>query len=230
MKTSDKFFITILVAIICCCWILWLREFAQNRNLSWINVAWEAIWTIPANSLDVDFYLYATWNDQNEKEKNIENNLLILKELIKEFNTNINDDSMISHRCYDIFYDDNEARSNCFSKGVSLQLSWNIEEQAKKLEELIQNIPWIMINGRTISFSDDAPELLELMSKANKNAREKAEKIANSLWVKLWSIISFSRYNDDYYNYYSTSERYQHFPTSFEVNSTLTVYHTYKIK
>lgn len=224
-----------MVLLICIAWVRWLREFAKNRNLNGINVVWEAKWNIKADDMTIYLQVISTWKDSAQREEILNDRLRAFKE---KFSWNIID---WTNWCYPETYE----TENCWFKNsniwwckmwwLCLEFTWDIENTIEYMENSLSGHNNYTTTSWTLTASTNWDSVNEMKALANKDAREKAEKIANSLWVRLWKLIVYSENGFNWWaNYYYWDQIIQrgwmNSPSSFEIPYTATVYHTYAIK
>ena len=237
MKAKDRLFIFAMVLLICLAGAFGLHEFGKNRNLNGINVTWEAKMKVPADTLTVQIQLYATWATSQERQDNFEKRVERLKWIFtwasftSEIITSI-DNWDNPERCYlDRWW---PIDGPCYVWYQVIEMTGDVIELWKSIANNLKEYSWVYPVTWVISIKDNNAVMSGLRAKANENAKEKAESLANDLWVKLWKLLMYSENGFDgnqyYYNwaqlqYYSSSN-----PTVNELNLTANVYHTYAIK
>ena len=233
MKTKDRLFIFLMVLIICLFGLFAMHEFAKNRNLNGINVTWSAEAYVPADWAVVTLEFYATWDTYEQRNTLLSERVNQIKEMFSWYKLN----SM--EWGYEIYEDNNCYFRNrplwfmCMKQYMWFEFTWNIEEQANSIKEQLSWYNRINIQNRNIAIEENWESINEIRALANQNAREKAEWLANSLWVKLWKLLVYSENWFDWNMYYNNLQNrmmYYQFPASFDVKLKATVYHTYAIK
>lgn len=236
MKIWDKIFIAAMVLILCLAWVLWLHEFGKNRNLNGINVVWEAKWNIKADDLTVSLQVIATWIDSAQRWEILNERLNMFEGL---FSWNIIDRN---NWCYSESYETEACRfrnSNlwwwCRIWSICLNFTWDINNAIEYVQNLLSGYNSYTNTNWTLTVSNNWDSANEMKALANQNAQQNAERIANSLWVKLWKLLVYSEngfnwWVNQYYWDQIILRNWQGFPKSFEIPYTATVYHTYAIK
>lgn len=237
MKIWDKIFIAAMVLILCLAWVLWLHEFGKNRNLNGINVVWEAKWNIKADDMTIYLQVIATWKDSAQREEILNKRLSIFKET---FSWNVIDGN---NWCQPETYESEDCWFKnsmivwwwCKRWWICLHFTWEIEDTIEYVKNSLSWYDNYTNTNRTLTANNNWNSANEMKRLANQNAHEKAESIANSLWVKLWKLLVYSEngfnwWINQYYWDQIIQRNWQNFPKSFEIPYTATVYHTYAIK
>lgn len=68
--------------------------------------------------------------------------------------------------------------------------------------------------------------MMELLDKANKDAKDRAEKTASAIWAKLWKLIVFSEDAD----WYQFGDYFSSIPDDLKIERMAIVHHTYAVK
>ena len=116
---------------------------------------------------------------------------------------------------------------------LGFEITWDVENQANNIKEQVEQYERINIQNWNIAIQENWESINHIRALANQNAKEKAEWLAESLWVKLWKLLVYSENWFDWNMYYNNLQNrayYSQFPTSFDINLKATVYHTYAIK
>ena len=233
MKTKDRLFIFLMVLLICLFWLFAMREFAKNRNLNGINVTWSAEAYVPADWAVVTLEFYATWDSYDQRNTLIKERVDQVKENFSWYKlTNINwgYESYEDEGCY---VKNRRLWVVCIKQYLSFEFTWDIEAQAKNIQERIEWYDWANIQTWNIAVQENWPSINEIRTLANENAKQKATQLAESLWVKLWKLLVYSENWFDWNMYYNNLQNTVYsssFPASFDINIKSTVYHTYAIK
>ena len=215
MKTKDRLFIFLMVLLICLFWLFAMHEFAKNRNLNGINVTWSA-----------ESYVPADWALIKERVDQVKENF----SWYKLTNINWGYESYEDEGCY---VKNRRLWVVCIKQYLSFEFTWDIEAQAKNIQERIEWYDWANIQTWNIAVQENWPSINEIRALANENAKQKATQLAESLWVKLWKLLVYSENWFDWNMYYNNLQNTVYsssFPASFDINLKATVYHTYAIK
>ena len=230
MKRWDKVFIACMVLILCFSGIYWLRQYWKSRNFNWINVTWKAVGKVAADSIKANVNFAWYWETQEMRHKKVEDMLATFKEAITWLNIEINNNSEIydmEWNCYrpNQWYSKPES---CSQLTINLNFYWeDPKNDAKELQTITEWIEGAIINWWTLWIKDqNTSEIMELLDKANKDAKERAEKTAKALWAELWKLIIFSEDSDwyQYGDYFST------LPDDMMIERMAIVHHTYSVK
>ncbi len=234
MKTKDRLFIFLMVLIICLFGLFAMHEFAKNRNLNGINVTWNAEWYIPADRAMVGLEFYATWDTYEQRNSLLDERVSQIKEIFSWYRLSNIDWGYERYEDEGCYYKNRRIWVTCMKQYLWFEFTWNIEEKANNIKEQLSWYDWVNIQNRNIAVQENGESINQIRALANENAKEKAEWLAKSLWVKLWKLIVYSENWFDWSQYYNNLQNrimyYSQFPSSFDINLKATVYHTYAIK
>lgn len=230
MKRWDRLFIACMVLIVCFSWIYWLKEFWKSRNFNWINVTWKAVAKVSADSVraTVNFAWY--WETSKIRHDKVEDMFATFKEAISWLNVETSNSVDIydtEGSCYrpNQWYNKPES---CSQLTISLKFTWdNVKWDSMKLKAIIESISWALINWWSLGIENqNSPEMMELLDKANKDAKDRAEKTASAIWAKLWKLIVFSEDAD----WYQFGDYFSSIPDDLKIERMAIVHHTYAVK
>ena len=230
MKRGDKLFIALMVLIVCFSWIYWLKEFWKSRSFNWINVTWKASGRIPVDSARVVVNFAWFWETAEIRHNKVEDMFTSFKEAITWLNVELNNNTEIydtEGNCYrpNQWYNVPES---CSQMTINLKFNLdNIKEDVEKFTNIVESISGVLVNWWSLWIENqNSPEMMALLDKANKDAKERAEKTADALWAKLWKLIVFSEDSEGYqfYDYFNS------LPDDLMVDRVAIVHHTYSVK
>lgn len=233
MKTKDRLFIFLMVLLICLFGLFAMHEFAKNRNLNGINVTWSAEAYVPADWAVVTLEFYATWDTYEKRDNLLDERINQVKEIFTWYKlTNIEwgYERYEDEWCY---VKNRRIWVVCMKGYLGFEITWDVENQANNIKEQVEQYEWINIQNWNIAIQENWESINQIRALANQNAKEKADWLAESLWVKLWKLLVYSENWFDWNMYYNNLQNrayYSQFPTSFDINLKATVYHTYAIK
>ena len=233
MKTKDRLFIFLMVLLICLFGLFAMHEFAKNRNLNGINVTWSAEAYVPADWAVVTLEFYATWDTYEKRDNLLDERINQVKEIFtwyKLANIEWGYERYEDEWCY---VKNRRIWVVCMKWYLGFEITWDVKNQANNIKEQVDQYEWINIQNWNIAIQENWESINQIRALANQNAKEKAEWLAESLWVKLWKLLVYSENWFDWNMYYNSLQNrayYSQFPTSFDINLKATVYHTYAIK
>ena len=231
MKTKDRLFIFLMVLLICLFWLFAMHEFGKNRNLNWINVTWNAEGYVPADWAVVTFEFYATWDTYNQRNTLIKERSNQIKEIFTWYKLN-NGNGYESYEDEGCYIKSRRLWVVCIKQYISFEMTWYIETQSNNIQEKIEWYDCVNIQNWNLAVQENGQSINEIRTLANENAKQKAEQLAKSLWVRLWKLIVYSENWFDWNMYYNSLQNMVYYPSnpvSFDINVRATVYHTYAI-
>lgn len=234
MKTKDRLFIFLMVLLICLFWLFAMHEFAKNRNLNWINVTWSAEDYVSADWALVTVEFYATWDSYNQRDALLKERANQVKEIFTWYKLNSIEWGYEMYEDEWCYVKNRRLWVVCMKQYLGFEITWNIEEKANVIQEKLNEFDWVNVWNWNIAVQENWEAINQIRGLANQNAREKAEWLAKSLWVKLWKLLVYSENWFDGNGYYNNLQNrimyYSQFPSSFDIKLKATVYHTYAIK
>ena len=189
-----------LIAIIIICLTIFLSCFYTSKNINKtehsISVEWNWEVFVTPDTLIISFRVEETAPTTAEAQKNTNEKIDKVKEIIKQFNVDSTDIKTTNVNVYEQFdWRDNWRVSLWYTASHSLEVKIkkaNVENEwiGSKIIAQISEIGWILVNNISYDIEDKTPFYAEARKLAMEKAHQKASDLAKYGNVKLWDPIS----------------------------------------
>ena len=170
-----------------------------------ISVAWNGEVRVTPDTLILYLRVEDTADTTAEAQKNVNEKVVQIKEIIKEYDIKDSDVKTTNMNVYEAYdWTDNGRKSLWFTANHNLEIkikSANLENEwvGWEIVSNVSEIWWVFVNSVNYDIDDKTEYYSQARELALKKAKQKAEDLSKYAWVKLWNPVSISeQWSSDY--------------------------------
>lgn len=212
--------ILICLTVLASAFILSKVNFSVNTGAApdhTISVAWNGEVRVTPDTLILYLRVEDTADTTAEAQKNVDEKVAQIKEIIKEYNIKDSDIKTTNINVYEAYdWTDNGRKSLWFTANHNLEIkikSANVDNEwvGGKIISQVSEIEWVFVNSVNYDIDDKTEYYSQARELALKKANQKAEDLAKYAWVKLWAPVSISEQRSSDYAIASRSAKNTYF-------------------